>query len=505
MRTDYHTPRDTPALLDFDHLERQTRFYAYLLLQADADPNAILDHGARADDLAAAAKKLGGADGKRLAAAAKTRADARGRPGFTRVGPRAARHRRPRRARLPARAGGEGRRGAPGRADRAPQGRPARRREGPARGRRERPRAEALAGGVRPPRPPARPGGEHGVMGVGQPPDGQPRPVGGDRLADRAPGRRAPRRVDPGLAEGTSCAFAGDAVRARRGDGGRFARHQGEIFMKRRSTVAGLCLVALLATAAGCGSSGGDESDGASKASPATKGQQKEHRGGTLTMLWNGAGTSIDTSLDYDANWQVLTMTSDGLLNYRRVAGPKGSELVPDLAEEIPDRHRRRQDLRVQGPQGHQVLDRRGGQAERLHLHVRAPVQGRGARLRLLRGHRRRRGVREEAEEVRPLQGRGRRRRRLDGDLPPDRARPRLPAEARDPVRLRRADGDAEQGHRHQAAARHRALQDRALHARPADGVRAQPALQGVVARGPARRLSRQDRDEARALACQTR
>jgi len=106
--------------------------------------------------------------------------------------------------------------------------------------------------------------------------------------------------------------------------------------MKRRTTVAGLCLVAILATAAGCGSSGGDEGDSASKSSPATKGQQKEHRGGTLTMLWNGAGTSIDTSLDYDANWQVLTMTSDGLLNYRRVAGPKGSELVPDLAEEIP-------------------------------------------------------------------------------------------------------------------------------------------------------------------------
>ena len=38
MRTDYHTPRDTPALLDFDHLERLTRFYAYLLLRADADP-----------------------------------------------------------------------------------------------------------------------------------------------------------------------------------------------------------------------------------------------------------------------------------------------------------------------------------------------------------------------------------------------------------------------------------------------------------------------------------
>jgi hypothetical protein len=86
MRTDYHTPRDTSGLLDFGHLERLTRFYAYLLLQADADPNAILDHGARADDLAAAAKQLGGADGKRLAAAAKTRVGASGRPAFTRVG-----------------------------------------------------------------------------------------------------------------------------------------------------------------------------------------------------------------------------------------------------------------------------------------------------------------------------------------------------------------------------------------------------------------------------------
>ena len=106
--------------------------------------------------------------------------------------------------------------------------------------------------------------------------------------------------------------------------------------MKHRTTVAGLCLAALILVAAGCGSSDDESGDASKKSSPATKGQQTEHRGGTLTMLWNGPGTSIDTGLDYDANWQVLTMTSDGLLNYRRVTGPKGSELVPDLAEEIP-------------------------------------------------------------------------------------------------------------------------------------------------------------------------
>ena len=100
----------------------------------------------------------------------------------------------------------------------------------------------------------------------------------------------------------------------------------------RSTTLAGLCLAALIA---GCGGSSGDSAD---KASPATKAQQKQHRGGTLTMLWNGAGTSIDTTLDYDSNWQVLTMTSDGLLNYRRVAGAEGTELVPDLATESRSR-----------------------------------------------------------------------------------------------------------------------------------------------------------------------
>jgi len=85
MRTDYHTPRDTPALIDFDHLERLTRFYAYLLLLADADPGAILDPAARAEDLAGAAARLGRA-GQPLATAAKRHAEASGRAAFTKIG-----------------------------------------------------------------------------------------------------------------------------------------------------------------------------------------------------------------------------------------------------------------------------------------------------------------------------------------------------------------------------------------------------------------------------------
>jgi peptide/nickel transport system substrate-binding protein len=53
-------------------------------------------------------------------------------------------------------------------------------------------------------------------------------------------------------------------------------------------------------------------------------------------MLWSGAGTSIDTANDYDQNWFILRMTSDGLLAYKQVGGPSGNQLVPDLATAIP-------------------------------------------------------------------------------------------------------------------------------------------------------------------------
>jgi peptide/nickel transport system substrate-binding protein len=100
--------------------------------------------------------------------------------------------------------------------------------------------------------------------------------------------------------------------------------------------IAGLCLVALL-LATGCGGGSSSGGKGSSSGGPASGKQSSAHRGGTLTMLWNGAGTSIDTSLDYDQNWQLLAMTSDGLINYRRVSGPRGAQLVPDLATAIPE------------------------------------------------------------------------------------------------------------------------------------------------------------------------
>jgi transcriptional regulator with XRE-family HTH domain len=78
MRTDYHTPNDTPGIVDYEHLARLVRFYAYLLLSADADPDGILDHEARAKDVANAAPAL--------REPARRHGARRGRAAFTRIG-----------------------------------------------------------------------------------------------------------------------------------------------------------------------------------------------------------------------------------------------------------------------------------------------------------------------------------------------------------------------------------------------------------------------------------
>lgn len=82
-RTDYHTQFDTIELLDFDILAAQTRLYALLLLSADSDPDGILDHGARARQLAAIAERH---EHTGLQGAAQQHAQAKGRIDFTRIG-----------------------------------------------------------------------------------------------------------------------------------------------------------------------------------------------------------------------------------------------------------------------------------------------------------------------------------------------------------------------------------------------------------------------------------
>lgn len=124
--------------------------------------------------------------------------------------------------------------------------------------------------------------------------------------------------------------------------------------MKRRPTLIGAAAAALLmAVVAGCGggsdsattttgpSTAGATSAAAGATTEAAAGEDvtlnSKHRGGTMKLLWNSIGSSIDPGIDYDANWQLLRMTNDGLVAWKRVAGQDGNTLVPDIAEEIPE------------------------------------------------------------------------------------------------------------------------------------------------------------------------
>jgi YVTN family beta-propeller protein len=65
------------------------------------------------------------------------------------------------------------------------------------------------------------------------------------------------------------------------------------------------------------------------------------HRGGTLTIVaLQPAGHSTlptDPAVAYyTQTWQMLAMTNDGLVGYRRAGGPAGDQLVPDLATALP-------------------------------------------------------------------------------------------------------------------------------------------------------------------------
>jgi peptide/nickel transport system substrate-binding protein len=63
----------------------------------------------------------------------------------------------------------------------------------------------------------------------------------------------------------------------------------------------------------------------------------ESHRGGTLRAVGGEDLDSIDPGEAYSStDWQVLSLTNDGLLTYARSAGPAGATIVPDLAVSLP-------------------------------------------------------------------------------------------------------------------------------------------------------------------------
>jgi peptide/nickel transport system substrate-binding protein len=102
-----------------------------------------------------------------------------------------------------------------------------------------------------------------------------------------------------------------------------------------RRAVAIAMVLAAVAVAAGCGSSG--SSSNSSSSSGSTGGAGTPKKGGTLTILANSSFGVADPAQNYTLQeWQLLIDTHDGLVQFKRVGGTAGTQIVPDLATSIP-------------------------------------------------------------------------------------------------------------------------------------------------------------------------
>ena len=74
------------------------------------------------------------------------------------------------------------------------------------------------------------------------------------------------------------------------------------------------------------------------QAAPDRAEMMKQHRGGTLKLNAHGSAGTIDPQINYEAEfWQLLYLTNDGLVTFKKVEGKDSNDVVPDLAEAIPE------------------------------------------------------------------------------------------------------------------------------------------------------------------------
>src|SRR5215207_1831319 len=100
--------------------------------------------------------------------------------------------------------------------------------------------------------------------------------------------------------------------------------------VKRWLIGSSLVAITLALVAAGCG--------GESK-STITKSTSAGGKGGDLITVANAAPSgSPDPQVNYTLQeWQLLILSHDGLIAFRRLSGAPGTKKVPDLAESIPE------------------------------------------------------------------------------------------------------------------------------------------------------------------------
>jgi peptide/nickel transport system substrate-binding protein len=123
--------------------------------------------------------------------------------------------------------------------------------------------------------------------------------------------------------------FAGANQGMERARGGGRPGSRRMVRRARAIRVAGAAtLTALAVAAAGCASSTPSSGGGT---------QGKGHMGGTYTILASSAFGVADPAQNYTLEqWQLLIDTHDGLVQFKRVGGPAGTQIVPDLATAIP-------------------------------------------------------------------------------------------------------------------------------------------------------------------------
>ncbi len=70
----------------------------------------------------------------------------------------------------------------------------------------------------------------------------------------------------------------------------------------------------------------------------ATTAAPASHRGGTLKLLAKAAGGTLDPQVNYTLQyWQLYQATYDGLLAFKKAGGSAAFDVVPDLAQSLPN------------------------------------------------------------------------------------------------------------------------------------------------------------------------
>jgi peptide/nickel transport system substrate-binding protein len=104
------------------------------------------------------------------------------------------------------------------------------------------------------------------------------------------------------------------------------------VVLVKRSAIlwTGAAALVVVLLAGGCG--------GSSNKNKSSSGSTAGAKGGTLITRANAAPAgSPDPQVNYTLQeWQFLLITHDGLVAFKRVGGPEGTKLVPDLATSIP-------------------------------------------------------------------------------------------------------------------------------------------------------------------------